>query len=100
MSSNVRKLDHKKSQRGLSEAQVAVLEHALKDDWSIDRHVTYEENLALLVSSLNPDTEGRSFYIDAGDTGLNLSIMQDDDLRLHGCYEDVEALLMAIRLIS
>ena len=84
----------------LTDTQAATIEHALQDRWSVDRHVTCDENLALLVSPLDPASVETVFYVEAGSVGLNLSIMRDDDLRFQGCYGSIEALLGTIRSTS
>ena len=83
----------------LTGTQAASIEQALKDEWSVDRHVTYDESLALLVSPLDPAVAETVFYVEAASVGLNLSIMRDDNLRYQGCYGSVEALLAAIRSV-
>ena len=84
----------------LTEAQAATIEQALQDGWSVDRHVTCDESLALLVSPLDPAAAETVFYVEAESVGLNLSVMQDDDLRFQGCYGSVETLLSAVRSAS
>lgn len=83
----------------LTEAQAAAIEHDLHDGWSVDRHVSCDESLALLVSPLDQATAEMVLYVEAERIGLNLSIMRGDDLRFQGCYGSIEALVSAIRLI-
>ena len=87
------------SLNSLTAIQAASIEQALEDGWSVDRHVTYDESLALLVSPLDPAVAETVFYVEAASVGLNLSIMRNDNLRFQGCYGSIAALLAAIRSI-
>ena len=94
-------ITHQTSPDSMTEAQATSIAAALPDTWSIDRIVSCDESLALLLTPPGGLDANLAFYVDAHDGGLTLSIMQGDDLRLHSCYGDnINALLAALRLAS
>lgn len=84
----------------LTEAHVTVITLELENDWSIDRIVNCDEQLSLMLTPpTSPDLDV-VFHIDRDKHGLNLSLMQDDELHPRGSYEDVATLLSAVRFIQ
>lgn len=81
----------------LSAAQARAIEDELRSDWSIDRIVSSDETLSLLVVPPDYRDSDVAFYICAERNRLNLSIMENDDLQPCGTYIDVDTLLLAIR---
>lgn len=88
---------HGTDHQSLTEAQAAALELALQDDWSIDRHVSAEESLGLMVSTPGSDKLETVFFVEAGPLGMSLSIMRGDAFEHLGCYGSVIALVAAVR---
>lgn len=81
----------------LTEAQATSIALSLDDGWWIDRIVSCDETLALLLTPPGGIETNTAFYVDADEGGLNFSVMQNDNFRLRGCYgNSVDALLSAI----
>jgi len=84
----------------LAEAHVTAITLGLNSDWSIDQIVNCDEQLFLMLTPpTSPDLDV-VFHIDRDERGLNLSLMQDDELHVRGSYEDVATLLSAVRFIQ
>lgn len=87
---------HGAMRHSLTEAQASMIEQALRHGWTVDRHVSFDEDLALMISPVTQSGLDRVFYVDAERVGLCLSVMQDDMLEHRGCYGSVESLVTAI----
>ena len=84
----------------LTEAHVTAITLGLESDWSIDRIVNYAEQLSLMLtppSNLDLDIV---FYIDMDERGLNLSVMQDDELHICGSFRKIASLMAVVRFIQ
>lgn len=85
----------------MTKAQAASISASLGETWSIDWIVSCDRSLALLLTPPDGIDTDMAFHVALHDGGLDLSIMQGDDLRLHGCYgASVGALLAAVRAAS
>jgi hypothetical protein len=84
----------------LTEAHVTAITLGLVGDWSIDRIVNCDEQLSLMLTPpTSPDLDV-VFHIDRDKHGLNLSLMQDDQLHARGSYDDAATLMSAVRFIQ
>ena len=81
----------------LSEGQVAAITLGLENDWLIDRIVNSAGELSLMLTPPTSRNLDVVLHIDRDEQGLNLSLMQGDELHARGSYEDVAALLSAVR---
>ena len=84
----------------LTDGQVAAITLGLENDWSIDRIVNSAGQLSLMLTPPTSRNLDVVFHIDRDEHGLNLSLMQGDELQARGSYEDVDTLLSAVRFIQ
>ncbi|MGI4797748.1 MAG: hypothetical protein ACRYG8_27615 [Janthinobacterium lividum] len=84
----------------LTEAHVTAITFGLESDWSIDRIVNCSEQLCLMLTP--PTSPGLDvvFYIDMDERGLNLSLMQDDEIHACGSFRSVTTLMAVVRFIQ
>jgi hypothetical protein len=91
---------HTVKHQSLTDIQASAIEQALQHGWMVDRHVSFDECLALMISPVEPSGQDRVFYVDAELVGLSLSVMQSDTLEHRGCYGSIESLVAAISLAA
>ncbi|MGI4796835.1 MAG: hypothetical protein ACRYG8_22845 [Janthinobacterium lividum] len=84
----------------LTEAHVTAITLGLESNWSIDQIVNCDEQLSLMLTPpTSPDLDV-VFHIDMDKRGLNLSLIQDDELHDRGSYQDAATLMSAVRFIQ
>ena len=80
----------------LTEAHITAITLGLESNWSIDQIVDCNEQLSLMLTPPTSRNLDVVFHIDRDEHGLNLSLMQGDELHDRGSYEDVTALLSSV----
>ena len=84
----------------LTEAHITAITLGLEPGWSVDRIVNCTEQLSVMLTPSTSPNLDMVFHIDRDEHGLNLSVMQGDELHARGSYEDVATLLSAVRFIQ
>lgn len=82
---------------GMTDTQIRAVVDAIDDRWTVDRHDSADGGTALMLTPPTARDVEAVYYIDSDRGYLNLSIMERDDLRKLGRFDEVDALFLTIK---